>query len=45
VGIHEGEFQDRGLLSLPHHQEELIQQVAATGKPVVVLLVAVAPSP
>lgn len=39
AGIHEGEFQDRGLLSLPGKQIELIQAVAATGKPVVVLLV------
>lgn len=39
VGIHEGEFQDRAMLSLPGHQEELIKAVSATGKPVVVLLV------
>ncbi len=39
AGIHEGEFQDRAMLSLPGHQEELIKAVAATGKPVVVLLV------
>ena len=39
VGIHEGEFQDRALLSLPGRQEELINAVKATGKPVVVLLV------
>ncbi len=39
AGIHEGEFQDRALLSLPGHQEEMIQQIAATGKPVVVVLV------
>ena len=39
AGIHEGEFQDRAMLSLPGRQEELIQQVAATGKPVVVVLV------
>ncbi|PWE01136.1 beta-glucosidase [Marinilabilia rubra] len=38
AGIHEGEFQDRGLLSLPGHQEELIKAVAATGKPTVVVL-------
>ena len=36
VGIHEGEFQDRAMLSLPGHQEELIKAVAATHKPVVV---------
>lgn len=40
VGIQEGEFQDRAMLSLPGKQEELIHQVAATGKPVIVLLVA-----
>jgi beta-glucosidase len=39
AGIHEGEFQDRALLSLPGHQEELITRVAATGKPIVVVLV------
>lgn len=39
AGITEGEFLDRAMLTLPGHQEELIQQVAATGKPVVVLLV------
>ena len=39
VGINEGEFQDRAMLSLPGHQEELIAAVAATGKPVVVLLI------
>lgn len=39
AGIHEGEFQDRALLALPGHQEEMIQKIAATGKPVVVVLV------
>ncbi len=39
AGIHEGEFQDRSSLSLPGSQEDLIQAIAATGKPVVVLLV------
>ena len=39
AGITEGEFQDRAFLSLPGHQEELISAMAATGKPVVVLLV------
>ncbi len=39
VGINEGEFQDRAMLALPGHQEELISAVAATGKPVVVVLV------
>lgn len=39
AGIHEGEFRDRALLALPGHQEALIKAVAATGKPVVVVLV------
>ncbi|KQC00314.1 glycoside hydrolase family 3 N-terminal domain-containing protein [Pedobacter sp. Hv1] len=39
VGINEGEFSDRALLSLPGHQEELIKALAATGKPVSVILV------
>ncbi len=39
VGIQEGEFQDRAMLSLPGHQEEMIQKIAATGKPVIVVLV------
>lgn len=39
AGIEEGEFRDRASLRLPGHQEELIQAVAATGKPVVVVLV------
>jgi beta-glucosidase len=39
AGIEEGEFRDRAMLMLPGHQEELIKQIAATGKPVVVLLV------
>lgn len=39
AGIHEGEFQDRAYLSLPGYQEELIEAIAATGKPVVVVLV------
>ncbi len=39
AGIHEGEFQDRALLGLPGHQEELIRAVAATGQPTVVVLV------
>lgn len=38
-GIHEGEFQDRALLGLDYHQEELIEAIAATGKPVTVLLI------
>ncbi len=39
AGIHEGEFQDRAILGLPGRQEELIRKVAATGKPVIVVLV------
>jgi beta-glucosidase len=39
AGIEEGEFRDRAILALPGHQEELIRQVAATGTPVVVVLV------
>jgi beta-glucosidase len=39
AGIREGEFQDRSSLALPGHQEDLIQRIAATGKPMVVLLV------
>lgn len=39
AGIEEGEFRDRAKLELPGHQEQLISAVAATGKPVVVVLV------
>jgi len=39
AGIEEGEFRDRAFLGLPGHQEELIHAVAATGTPVVVVLV------
>jgi beta-glucosidase len=39
AGIEEGEFRDRAYLNLPGRQEELINKVAATGKPVVVVLV------
>jgi beta-glucosidase len=39
AGIEEGEFRDRSSLKLAGHQEELIQAVAATGKPVVVAIV------
>ena len=39
VGIEEGEANDRAYLSLPGHQEELIQKMASTGKPFVVVLV------
>lgn len=40
VGVTEGEFQDRASLRLPGRQEELIERVAATGTPVVVLVFA-----
>jgi beta-glucosidase len=39
AGLEEGEFRDRAFLGLPGHEEELIERVAATGKPVVVVLV------
>jgi len=39
AGIEEGEFRDRAKLGLPGHQEELIERVAAAGKPVIVVLV------
>ena len=39
AGIEEGEGLDRAYLNLPGHQEEMINKVAATGKPVVVVLV------
>jgi beta-glucosidase len=39
VGLEEGEFRDRTSLSLPGRQEELIQRLAALGKPTVVVLV------
>ena len=39
AGVEEGEFRDRALLRLPGRQEELIQRVAATGTPVVVVLI------
>jgi beta-glucosidase len=39
AGINEGEFNDRAHLSLPGRQEEMIRAVAATGKPMVVLLI------
>jgi beta-glucosidase len=39
AGIEEGEFRDRSSLELPGRQVELIRRVAATGKPVVVVLV------
>ena len=39
AGIEEGEFRDRSSLALPGHQEELIRAVAATGRPVVVVII------
>jgi len=39
AGLEEGEFRDRAFITLPGLQEELIAAVAATGKPVVVMLV------
>jgi beta-glucosidase len=39
AGIEEGEFRDRARLGLPGRQEELLRAVAATGKPVIVILV------
>lgn len=39
AGIEEGEFRDRGYLTLPGRQEELIRKIAATGKPTVVILI------
>jgi len=39
AGIEEGEFRDRAMLGLPRKQEVLIRAVAATGTPVVVVLV------
>ncbi len=39
AGAEEGEFRDRARLGLPGRQEALIQAVAATGKPTVVVLI------
>lgn len=39
VGIEEGEFHDRSSLRLPGYQEELINSIAKTGKPIVIILV------
>ncbi len=39
AGVEEGEFRDRAKLGLPGRQEELIRRVAATGTPVVVVVV------
>lgn len=43
AGIREGEGQDRAHLKLPGNQESVIAAAAASGKPVVVVLVAGAP--
>jgi len=39
AGIEEGEFRDRAFLELPGHQEEMIERIAATGRPTVVVLI------
>lgn len=39
AGLEEGEFRDRSTLALPGAQEEMIRRVAATGTPVVVVLI------
>lgn len=39
VGLEEGEFRDRALLGLPGRQEELVERVAASGTPTIVLVV------
>jgi beta-glucosidase len=39
AGIEEGEFRDRAKLGLPGRQVELIEAVAATGRPTVVVLI------
>ncbi len=39
AGIEEGEFRDRSSLALPGNQEKVLQELIASGKPVVVLLV------
>lgn len=39
AGVEEGEFRDRAKLSLPGHQEELIERVTATGTPTIVVLI------
>ena len=43
VGIREGEGQDRAYLTLPGNQEDVIKAASASGKPVVVVLVAGSP--
>jgi beta-glucosidase len=39
AGLEEGEFRDRAYLGLPGRQEALIEAVASTGKPVIVVLI------
>jgi beta-glucosidase len=39
AGVEEGEFRDRAFLALPGLQETLIQRVASTGTPVVVVVI------
>lgn len=39
AGLEEGEFRDRAKLGLPGRQPELIDAIAATGKPTVVVLI------
>ena len=39
AGLEEGEGRDRAYLNLPGYQEEMIKSIAATGKPVIVVLV------
>src|SRR6185503_1003837 len=39
AGVEEGEFRDRANLGLPGRQQELIDAVAATGKPAIVVLI------
>jgi beta-glucosidase len=39
VGLEEGEFRDRAFLRLPGRQEALLQAVAATGRPTIVLII------
>ena len=39
AGVEEGEFRDRARLGLPGRQPELIEAVAATGKPVIVVTI------
>jgi len=38
VGIHEGEFNDRAMLTLPGYQEKMIKAIAHTGMPTIVIL-------